>query len=58
MLDNIWFLFGLPNNVVDKYKAIDYNQNFVLFVNMDSKILYLILYWNGERNFERAGELV
>ncbi len=57
-LDNICFIFGLLESILDEWKTIGYDQNFVLFPNMCSKILYLSLYESSERIFEHSGKLV
>jgi hypothetical protein len=38
------FVFDLFEGFLDERKTMDYNQNFMLFLNIDSKIVWLFLF--------------
>ena len=47
------FIFGLLKSISNEWKTIGYNQNLMLFPNMDSEIGCLFLFERSEGIFER-----
>jgi hypothetical protein len=48
------FIFDLLESISDEWKTIGYDQNLVLFPNMDSEIECLFLFERSEGIFERS----